>query len=171
MNPNEEALYANRATCYKNLNKFRLSKNDYDKALELAPKNTKNIKRKANLLIYTGHLGEAVELINKCIYLEPKDPTHNSELTSVTNLINEKDKLDENLQKKVFDKVEEICEKILKDAPEFTTIKINYLNSLLANCKLDKAEQFLKNKIHSDEKEKYEEIEYIEAQLNYYQGK
>jgi tetratricopeptide (TPR) repeat protein len=139
--------------------------------LEIAPKNTKNIKRKANLLIHIGHLGEAVELLTKCINLEPRDPSHNTDLINVNNLIKEKDRLDEHCQKKNYDKVEEISEKILKDAPEFTTIKVIYLTALLANCKLDKAGQFLKNKVHQDEKEKYEELEFIEAQFNYYQGK
>lgn len=109
--------------------------------------------------------------MTKCTNLEPKDPSHNIDLTNANNLIKEKDRLDEYYQKKQFDKVEEVSEKILKDSPEFTTIKIYYITALLANCKLEKAEQFLKGKVLQDEKQKYEDLEFLEARLNYYQGK
>ena len=43
-NPSEPVLYSNRATCYKCLGKYKESVKDYKKAVQLNPRNTKNIK-------------------------------------------------------------------------------------------------------------------------------
>lgn len=171
LNPKEETLFANRGTCFKAQGKFKHAKADYDKALELNPKNTKNIKRKANLMIVHGHLGDAVELLTKCINLEPKDGSHQTDINNVKTLLHDSDRVHEFWNNGDYKRCEEISEKILKEASEYTTIKYIYVKSLLANVKLDEAEEFLNKKVTAEEKVHNEDFEYLTVQASYYQGK
>lgn len=45
INSTEPVLYANRGTCLKLLGKYKEALNDYKKAVQLNPKNTKNMKK------------------------------------------------------------------------------------------------------------------------------
>lgn len=153
------------------MGKYKLSKADYDRALELNPKNTKNIKRKAVLCIAHGHLGEAVDLFQKCINLEPKDSSHNTDLNNVKKLLEQNDNLNDHWSKKNLSRSEEIAEAILKEAPEFTSVKLIYLESLLNNVKLDEAENFLIKRVNDEEKAIYEDFNFLLAVTYYYQGK
>ena len=51
LNPSEPVLYSNRGTCMKLLGKYKEAINDYNKAIELNPKNTKNLKKLSSVYI------------------------------------------------------------------------------------------------------------------------
>src|SRR4051812_29817542 len=76
LNPEEETLFSNRSICNKSLGRFTIAKKDLEKALNINPVKTKNLKRLVNILTTIGHLGESIEIINKCINLEPKEYSH-----------------------------------------------------------------------------------------------
>ena len=58
-------------------------------SIYINPKNTKNLKRLANIQILTGNLGEAEALIQKCINFEPKDSSHVVDLGKMDILVEE----------------------------------------------------------------------------------
>jgi DnaJ homolog subfamily C member 7 len=59
---------------------------------------------------------------------------------------------------------------LIKDCTEFTQLKIIYVESLLNNCKINEAIDFLINKLTNDEKNN-DEFEYLLALAFYYDGK
>lgn len=122
-------------------------------------------------MIAIGHLGEAVELLQKCVNLEPKDPTHSADLNRVKKLVSEKERLDEYYAKKDYQRCEEIADAILKEAIDYSAVKIIYIESLLATVKLVEAENFLLKRITAEEKAQTEEFDYLLAKTFYYQGK
>ena len=63
MNPSEPVLYANRGTCFKCLGKYKESVKDYKKAVQLNPRNTKNMKKLSSVYIILGNFGEAQILL------------------------------------------------------------------------------------------------------------
>ena len=66
LNPSEPVLYSNRGTCMKLLGKYKEAINDYNKAIELNPKNTKNLKKLSNVYVILGDFGHAQLLLEKC---------------------------------------------------------------------------------------------------------
>jgi tetratricopeptide (TPR) repeat protein len=163
-------LFGNRSQCYKQLGQFKLAIQDLKKALEINPRNTKNIKRLAQVHILLGNLGEADLLLQKCVNLEPREYSHSTELNKVRTLLQDYDKLDEALTKEDFKKVEELAGKILKECSEYTKVKKIYIKALVENVKLSEALNFLNNKLNADEKND-EEFEYMQALVLYYDGK
>ena len=80
-------MFSNRATCLKLIGKYKQAINDFKKALELAPRNTKNIKKLANVYVVMGNFGEAEILLQKCINLEPEDSTNTTEHNKIKQKI------------------------------------------------------------------------------------
>jgi predicted Zn-dependent protease len=146
-----------------------LAKLDINKALNINPKNTKNLKRLANIHIMTGHIGEAEQLFQKCINLEPKDHTHVTDLNRAKTLIKEWESLNENLKKEDFVKVEEIAAKMLIECTEYAMLKQIYIKAMLDNVKLNEAINFISNKLTNDEKNE-DEFKYLTALALYYDG-
>ena len=81
-------MFSNRATCLKLIGKYKQAINDFKKALELAPRNTKNIKKLANVYVVMGNFGEAEILLQKCINLEPEDSTNTTEHNKIKQKTN-----------------------------------------------------------------------------------
>jgi Flp pilus assembly protein TadD len=142
---------------------------DLNKALNINPKNAKNLKRLANIHIITGNLGEAELLIQKCVNLEPKDHTHILELNKSKTLIKEWDILNENLTKENTVKVEEIAAKMLNDCTDYPALKAIYIKAMLDNVKLTEAITYLSSKLTNDEKSE-DEFKYLTALALYYEG-
>ena len=117
----------------------------------------------------TGSLGEAEQLIQKCVNLEPKDHSHIIDLNKVKTLIKEWDTLNENIKKEDFVKVEEIAHKMLNDCTDYSPLKIIYIKALLENVKLIEAISYLSSKVTNDEKNE-DEFKYLTALALYYDG-
>lgn len=109
-------------------------------------------------------------LIQKCINLEPRELSFHTDLKNINQLIADYENLLEAKQKNNSERSEELCLKILKDCPDFTSTKLIYVQSLLANCKITEAVDFLINKLTHEEKTN-EEFEYLLALAFYYDGK
>jgi tetratricopeptide (TPR) repeat protein len=169
LNPNEETLFGNRSNCYKLTNKFKLAKYDLNKALQLNPKSTKNLKRLANIHIITGNLGEAEILIQKCINFEPKDSAHTADLNKVKGLLKNYENLKESHDKQDYQRVEELAEKMLKDCTEWSEVKQMYLMALLSNCKIPEAIKILTSKLNPEESNN-DEFQYLFCLAFYYDG-
>ena len=170
LHPSEETLFGNRALCLKAINKSRQAIQDLKKALNLNPKNTKYLKRLAGLYILFGDFGDAEILLQKCINLEPRDPSHMTEYNSVKKLIQNYETLCEVFKKEDFKRCQEICESMIKECTDFTQLKLIYIETLLQNVKLNEAIEFLINKLSPDEKQN-EEFDFLLAKAFYYDGK
>ena len=169
LNPSEPTLYSNRATCLKILEKYKESINDYKKAIEFNPKNTKNLKKLASVYILIGNFGEAQILLEKCVSLEPRDYTHTTELNRIKKLVESYNQIEEKKKELKFEDVEELSQKLLVDAPAFSSLRIIYLESLLENCKFKNCIDYINSKISPHDKEKAE-YEYLLAKAYYFKG-
>lgn len=168
INCNEESLYANRSLCYKNLGKYKLGLYDINRAIEICPRNIKYLKRLMNIQMMYGNFGDCHMIINKCINLEPREPEHKKDLENIEKAIKDYESLDEIINKKDFQKAEEISERLLKECSEFLSLKIIYIKILLENLKLNEAVNFISNKISQEERT--DEIDYYLALAFYYDG-
>ena len=118
-------------------------------------------------MIY-GNFGDCHVIINKCINLEPREPEHKKDLENIEKAIKDYESLDELINKKDFQKAEEISERLLKECSEFLSLKIIYIKILLENLKLNQAVNFISNKISQEERT--DEIDYYLALAFYYDG-
>ena len=98
LNPSEPVLYANRATCFKCLGRYKESVSDYKKAVQLGPRNTKNLKKLSSVYIIQGNFGEAAMLLQKCCNLEPEDSSHNYELNRFKKMVEDYEKINEKVK-------------------------------------------------------------------------
>jgi DnaJ family protein C protein 7 len=170
LNGREEALYANRALCYKSLNKVKNAMYDLNKAVELNPKNTKYLKRLALLHLSIGNFGNAENLLQKCINLEPKDSSHLVDYNKVKEHIKNYESLIEFKGKEDWKRCEELCDKLQKEITDFTTLKIIYVETLLENVKIQEALTYISSKVTAEERCN-EEFEYLTVLALYYDGK
>ena len=145
-----------------------MSQYDLNKALEIAPRNTKYLKRLANIQMLYGNLGESLCIMQKCINLEPKEPDHKAELDAIQKKIFNYEIIEECFNKKDFVKAEELAEKLVKECTEFLTMKIIYVKILIENMKLQEAIKFLLSNISAEEKT--DETDYLLALAFYYDG-
>ena len=163
-------MFSNRATCLKLIGKYKQAINDFKKALELAPRNTKNIKKLANVYVVMGNFGEAEILLQKCINLEPEDSTNTTEHNKIKQKCQDLERLNDKEKEQNWEEVEELCKKMLVDSPGFPHLKQVYVNALLTLCKIQDAITFLNNQVTSAEKETYNEFDYLLAREYYYNG-
>lgn len=172
LNSNEETLYGNRSLCYKALgsSKYKLAMYDLNNAIKLNPKNTKYLKRLAQLQVLFGNFGDAEHLLQKCVNLEPHDSSHQTELNNVKKINTKYESLLEYYTKKDWARCLEVIEPIVKECTEFSHLKIIYIETLLNNVKLTEAIDFIINKVSSNERTN-EEFDYLLALGFYYDGK
>jgi len=143
---------------------------DLNKAVELNPKNTKYLKRLALLHLSIGNFGNADNLLQKCINLEPKDSTHLVDHNKVKEHIKNYESLIEFKGKEDWKRCEELCDKLLKEITDFTALKAIYVEILLENVKIQEALNFITSKLTSEERSN-EEFEYLTLLALYYEGK
>ena len=129
LNQSEPVLYANRATCFKCLGRYKESVSDYKKAVQLGPRNTKNLKKLSSVYIILGNFGEATILLQKCCNLEPEDSSHNYELNRVKKMVEDYEKINEKLKENKWDDVEEECKKLLQSASAFIELQKIYIKA------------------------------------------
>jgi predicted Zn-dependent protease len=145
---------------------LKLSLYDLNKALEITPRNTKYLKRLANIQMIYGNLGESLTILQKCINLEPREADHKNEFDAIQKKIFNNELIEENIKKKDFIKAEEIAEKLVKECHEFLALKITYVKILIENLKLLEAIKYILNNISSEEKN--DEVDYLLALSFYY---
>ena len=169
-NSSEPVLYANRATCYKCLGKFKESVNDYKRAIQLNPRNTKNLKKLASVYIILGNFGEAQILLEKCCNLEPYDSSHNFELNKAKKMVEDYEKINEKIKEQRWEDVEEESKKLLNDAPSFKELQKIYIQACLELCKFNPIIEYINNSVSSYTKAKDEEFNYLLAKTYYFKG-
>jgi DnaJ family protein C protein 7 len=170
LNSSEPVLYANRGTCLKLLGKYKESLSDYKKAVQLNPKNTKNMKKLSSVYVIVGNFGEAQILLQKCCNLEPEDSSHTYELNRVKKMVEDYEKIHEKMKEQKWDDVEEQSKKLLTDASAFIELQKIYIQSCLELCKFQDAIDYIKNKVSSSIKSKDEEFNYLLAKAYYFKG-
>ena len=170
LNSSEPVLYANRGTCLKCLGKYKESLSDYKKAVQLNPKNTKNMKKLSSVYIIVGNFGEAQILLEKCCNLEPSDSSHTYELNRVKKMIEDYEKIHEKMKDNKWDDVEEESKKLLSDASAFVELQKIYINACLELCKFNEIIDYINNKVSSNIKSKDEEFYYLLAKTYYFKG-
>ena len=143
---------------------------DLNKAVELSPKNTKYLKRLALLHLSFGNFGNAENLLQKCVNLEPRDATHVTELNKIKEYIRNYESLNDAKAREDWSRCLELCDKLLKEITDFTTLKIIYVETLLENVKIQEALNFIMTKLTPEERSS-EEFEYLTALTLYYDGK
>ena len=169
-NSYEPVLYANRATCYKCLGKYKESVSDYKKAVQLNPRNTKNMKKLASVYIILGNFGEAQILLQKCCNLEPEDSSHNYELNKAKKMVEDFEKINEKMKEQKWDDVEELSKKLLNDASSFKELQKIYIQACLELCKFQPIIEYINNDVSSYTKSKDEEFNYLLAKAYYFKG-
>ena len=127
LNSSEPVLYANRGTCMKLLGKYKESITDYNKAVQLNPKNTKNLKKLSSVYIILGDFGHAQLLLEKCCNLEPSDSSFTYELNKVKKMVEDFEKINEKFKEKKWEDVEEKSKELLKEASAFIELQKKYL--------------------------------------------
>jgi len=143
---------------------------DLNKAVEISPKNTKYLKRLALLHLSVGNFGNAENLLQKCVNLEPRDATHVTELNKIKEYIRNYESLNDAKAREDWGRCLELCDKLLKEITDFTTLKITYVETLLENVKIQEALDFITTKLTPEERSS-DEFEYLTALALYYDGK
>ena len=170
LNSTEPVLYANRGTCLKLLGKYKESIYDYEKAVQLNPKNTKNMKKLSSVYIIVGNLGQAQALLEKCCNLEPSDSSHLFELNRIKKMEQDYEKIEDKKKSQRWDDVEEESKKLLKDTPSFAELQKTYIHAALELCKFNDVINYIKNNVSSYAKSKDEEFNYLLAKTYYFKG-
>ena len=170
LNPSEPVLYANRATCFKCLGRYKESVSDYKKAVQLGPRNTKNLKKLSSVYIIQGNFGEAAMLLQKCCNLEPEDSSHNYELNKVKKMVEDYEKINEKIKENRWDDVEEESKKLLQSASAFIELQKIYIKASLELCKFQQVIDYIRNNVSSYTKSKDEEFQFLLAKTYYFKG-
>ena len=108
-------------------------------------------------------------LLQKCCNLEPRDSSYKTELEKVQKLINDFSSLTEFQNKEDWARVEEICDKLLKETTAMQNLNIIYIKALLNNVKLTEALSFIE-KLDSTERSSNPDYKYYAALGLYYDG-
>ena len=145
LNQSEPVLYANRATCFKCLGRYKESVSDYKRAIQLGPRNTKNLKKLSSVYIILGNFGEASMLLQKCCNLEPGDSSHSYELNRVKKMVEDFEKINEKVKETKWDDVEEESKKLLESASSFIELQKIYIHACLELCKFQQVIDYIKN--------------------------
>ena len=169
-NSSEPVLYANRATCYKCLGKYKESVSDYKKAVQLNPRNTKNMKKLASVYMIIGNFGEAQILLQKCCNLEPEDSSHYYELNRAKKMVEDFEKINEKVKDQKWEDVEDQSKKLLSEAPSFKELQKIYIQACLELCKFTTIIDYINNSVSSYAKSKDEDFNYLLAKAYYFKG-
>jgi DnaJ family protein C protein 7 len=143
---------------------------DMNKAVELSPKNTKYLKRLASFHLSMGNFGNTENLLQKCVNLEPRETSHLTELNKVKEYIKNFESLNDAKGREDWKRCEELCDKLIKECPDFTALKSLYVETLLENAKIHEALSFLQNKVTAEERS-HQEFEFLVVLALYYDGK
>ena len=170
LNQSEPVLYSNRATCFKCLGRYKESVSDYKKAIQLGPRNTKNLKKLSSVYIILGNFGEASMLLQKCCNLEPEDSSHNYELNRVKKMVEDYEKINEKVKENKWDDVEEESKKLLQSASAFVELQKIYIQASLELCKFQPVIDYIRNSVSSYSKSKDEEFQFLLAKTYYFKG-
>ena len=170
LNSSEPALYANRGTCMKLLGKYKESINDYNKAVQLNPKNTKNLKKLSSVYIILGDFGHAQLLLEKCCNLEPSDSSFTYELNKVKKMVEDFEKINEKYKEKKWEDVEEKSKELLKEALAFSDLQKIYIQACLELCKFKDVINYITNTISPSVKLRDWEFNFLLAKTYYFKG-
>ena len=170
LNSSEPVLYANRGTCMKLLGKYKESINDYNKAVQLNPKNTKNLKKLSSVYIILGDFGHAQLLLEKCCNLEPSDSSFTYELNKVKKMVEDFEKINEKYKEKKWEDAEEKSKELLKEASAFIELQKIYIQSCLELCKFKDVINYITNTISPSVKLRDWEFNFLLAKTYYFKG-
>lgn len=169
INADQDVLYANRSLCHKALNNLRQAISDINEALNINPKNVKNLKRKYDLLIMTGSLPEAEATMQKCINIEPKEYIHRTDLSRANILLKELNEFHEAFNTENYEKAEELGKKLSDACTGCSVIKQNYMECLINNNKLNEVTLYYTKNL-SDSERSDDEFIYLMCKVFYYEG-
>ena len=150
------------------LKKYKEAIRDYKKALEINPKNTKNLNRLASVFILVGNLGEAKMTQQKTLNVEPNNSGYKEQMGTIEKIIEDEQKMKEKINENKFDEAEEICKKLIEKVPAFTDLKKYYIKILIENVKLQEALIFISKEITFEDKMKDSEFDYLTALTLYF---
>lgn len=169
INPEADVLYANRSLCHKALHNYRAAMSDLDKALAINGANVKNLKRKAEILVITGNIAEAIALFQRCVYLEKKEYQHKTDLAVATANLDKFNKLIEAFNKEDYIKAEEFAKPLSDVCTGSKDVKRMYIECLINNNKLTEATHFWSTKLNDQERID-DEFLYLICKIFYYEG-
>ena len=169
-NSSEPVLYSNRATCYKLLGKYKESVRDYKKAIQLNPRNTKNLKKLSAVYLILGNFGEAQILLQKCCNLDPYDSSYQYDLNRAKKMVDDYEKINEKVKEEKWEDVEEKSKALLNEAPSFKELQKIYIQACLELCKFQQVINYINNEVSSYSKSKDEEFYYLLSKAYYFKG-
>ena len=171
LDPTQDIPFNNRGLCYMNLNKDDKAKLDFERAIQLNPKNVKALKRLSYIHILLGELYESLTYLKRCVELDPKDLTYLNDYKNTEELINIKKEVE--ILKNNNDnwgKIFELSEKLYNKCKKNFDIKVLYLESLINTYHLERAFSFYNKNFNENEK-KNEYVQYLIINANFIDGK
>jgi tetratricopeptide (TPR) repeat protein len=170
IDPHQDSLYSNRGLCYLQTKQNKQAINDLNKAISLNPRNIKALIRLAHIKTTMSELAEAEIYLKRCVEFEPDEEPHKDGVRKIRELITTQDELKKAKFILDYKKCEQLAEKLINSLVDTTSNKLIYVESLLNNCKVSDAINFLRHKLNDQEK-KMDEFEYLLSLAYYYDGK
>ena len=171
LDPTQDIPFNNRGLCYMNLNKDDKAKLDFERAIQLNPKNVKALKRLSYIHILLGELYESLTYLKRCVELDPKDLTYLNDYKNTEELIHMKKEIEilKNNNEN-WGKIFELSEKLYNKCKKNFDIKVLYLESLINTYHLERAFSFYNKNFNENEK-KNEYVQYLIINANFIDGK
>lgn len=169
IDPEQEVLFANRSTCYKQLGNIKQALTDIEKALSINPKSVKNLKRKHDLLLLIGNFAEAEIILQKCCNLEPKEFQHKQDLLNIRQNISNFNNFLDLYNREEYEKAVEQGEKLINICTGNSDIKQKFMDSLIMCGKTKEATEFWTKKLLDSERSEDEYL-YLICKVFYYEG-
>ena len=154
-------IFFNKAKCEESLEQFNKAIEDYEKGLSLESKNAKNLRRLALLYQKVGNFDKSIEKIDKALVLEPKNEEYKKIKSSNEVLKKEMSEIKSEASAKNYSKIEKLCQKILKEAPQAYIVQFYYVIALWSKSKHKEIIKFLQEDVSEENKN-------INKDLNYY---
>jgi DnaJ family protein C protein 7 len=178
IDPTQDTLYNNRGLCYMNLNKHELSKQDFNKAIQLNPSNIKALRRLSAVHIAEGDVREAEVYLKRCVDLDSTDTALSDELLKLQHLIKIYDEFKSTYNTKEWSKCYELGKTLIQRVTHCYWIKEAYFECLIHNnnsntestSDIDNALLYYKKYFDDTEKQK-DNIQYLLSYLYCSDGK
>jgi hypothetical protein len=106
----------------------------------------------------------------KCVGLEPKEYSHQSELQTTNFLIMKMEELMKNFNNKEFKTAENMANDILVKCPDYIFIKKIIIESMINNNKIPEVMSFITTKVSKEEINSTDDFNYFLALAFYYDG-
>ena len=163
INDSEDVLYFNKAGCENKLNLYNEAIKDYNKGLEINPKDVNNLFKLYNIYKIKGDFEKAIQTLDKILKLEPENEIYIKEQKLIKEIENEACILEILMEEEEIIEAEKVCKKLLKESPQAHSIQMKYIQILFSNFKYSDIKLFIENEVCKENISKYDYFSYYLA--------